>query len=78
MVVVISYPDYCGGRQHTAAVYPDVDSVVLGDFECVEAQYDNVDKALKSGDVFINHYEPLNEEAYDVEITIEELIEGMI
>ena len=74
VVSVVSSPDYNGGRQNKV-VFADIDPYTdLDNFEYLEYSGDVTDVVRKRNEIFLDHYEPRYEEAYDVEVTLQKLV----
>ena len=75
-VIILSYPDWNGGRQCGIMFNTSLEEVRddLSDYEYIEWWGDATEVLRHRKMVFYDHFEPFHEEAYDVERTLEELI----
>lgn len=73
-VVVISYPDWNGGREHDVKFNTQSEKIKREAFEYIEFEGD-VTKALRHrNDIFVDHFEPRYETPVDIEMLLEDLI----
>lgn len=74
-VIIISYPDYNGGRQLQVYINKDEYDIELKDFEYIEYEGKDKNQIVKDRNhKFFEHFEPQYEQAYDIEHSLQELL----